>query len=205
MRKFVILCLLFIGNHLCYSQRQSLQVVYITKDYTTEVNPLCKELRDMFEFAERDDTQAYVFYLANSTSPQIVKVNLPGDNRKEFDKIIDALMSKSETIINPSTDVRQLVSVFNDVGLLDQNGSNYYQSVELQFYVTPTFWDLGYNEQIIASTYFALDLDSEWADGYVNMSIFHNIHDGLEVGEDHPFGKNDLCHNYKFFLLSYGE
>ncbi len=204
-RSFFILSLILIGGLSSIAQDQSVQVVYITKDYSTEVNPLCKELRDMFDFALKDKSQACVFYLANSTSPMIVKVNLPGDNRKDFDGIIDALMTKSETIINPSTDVKSITSLFDDIGLLDQSGTPYYQNVELIYYITPTFWELGYNEQIIAALYFALDLDADWADGYVNMSIYHNEHDDLTVDEAHPFGVRDLCFKHKFFLLSYGE
>ena len=187
------------------SASQALQVIYITKDYTTEVNPLCSELRDIFEFAEKDNSQAVIFYLANSSAPLIVKVNLPDDNRKDFDMIIDALMTKSETIINPSVDLTTLVGLFDEVELLDNGGEKNFSNVELIYYITPTFWELGYNEQIIASAYFALDMDSKWADGYMSMSIYHNAQDGLEVDSEHPFGEKNLCHNYKFFLLTYSN
>lgn len=184
---------------------QSLQLIYITKDYTTEVNPLCSDLRDIFAFAEKETSQAVIFYLANSASPIIVKVNLPGDNRKDFDKIMDALMTKSETIINPNTDVNTIVNLFDKVELFDSSGSKVFNNVEMIYYITPTFWELGYNEQIIASTYFALDMDSPSAEGYISMSIYHNANDGLEVDEKLPFGEKNLCHNYKFFLLTYSN
>jgi len=199
-----MLCLC-LGCIAAFSQTQTLQVIYITKDYTTEVNPLCQDLRDIYSFAEKDKSQAVVFYLANAASPLIVKVNLPGDNRKDFDSIIDALMTKSETIINASTDLHDLVSLFDEIELLDSDGQPAFQSAELIYYITPTFWELNYNEQLIAAAYFALDMDADWAKNYFSMSIYHNATDGLVVDERFPFGEKDLCGDYKFFLLTYSH
>ena len=198
-------CLLGLTLVRAQSSSQRLQVVYITKDYTTEVNPLCSELRDMFSFAEKDRNEAVVFYLANSTSPMIVRMNLPGDNRKDFDKVIDALMTKSETIINPTTDLRRLVGLFEEIPLLSVDGTKTFQNVEIIYYITPTFWELQYNEQIIASVYFALDMDADWAKDYFTMSIYHAASDGLTVDEKKPFGDKNLCAGYPFFLLTYSN
>ena len=208
MKKFcLLLALCFLGQAGAFAQTspQRLQVVYITKDYTTEVNPLCSELRDMFSFAEKDNNEALVFYLANSTSPMIVRMNLPGDNRKDFDKLIDALMTKSETIINPMTDLRRIVGLFEEIPILDQNGTKTFQNVELIYYITPTFWELQYNEQIIAAAYFSLDMDADWAKDYFSMSIYHAASDELTVDETKPFGDKNLCANYPFFLLTYSN
>ena len=203
MKKIILfLCFVFSVSFSLEAQ-QNLQIIYITKDYTTEVNPLCRELRDIYDQAKTDPTQAVVFYLANSSSPIIVKVNLPGDNRKDFDLIMDALMTKSETIINQTTDVSGLIGVLNDIPLLDSNDQPVFAAAEIIYYITPTFWDLLYNEQIIATLYFALDMDASWADGYFTMSIYHCQNDGLKVDENAPFGPHNLCHNYKFFLLTY--
>ncbi len=206
-RLCLIITLFFLGMTGTFAQvsPQHLQVVYVTKDYTTEVNPLCSELRDMFSFAEKDSNSAIVFYLANSTSPMIVRMNLPGDNRKDFDKLIDALMTKSETIINPMTDLRRIVALFEEIPLLTVGGTKAFQDVEIQYYITPTFWELQYNEQIIASVYFSLDMDADWAKDYFTMSIYHAASDGLMVDESKPFGDKNLCANYPFFLLTYSN
>lgn len=207
MKKLLVCIFLFILDVTAFAQTQTLQVFYITKDYTTEVNPLCLDLKDMFNAAEKDPSQAVVFFLANSTSPLIVKVNLPGDNRKDFDKIIGALMTKSETIINPSADLRAMVALFDEIKLLSNVGSPEFMSAEIRFYVTPTFWELGYNEQLIAATYFTLGMDEPWAktDHYFDMSIYHCESDGLEVDESSPFGDKNLCFNYDFQLLTYSN
>ena len=147
------------------------------------------------------------FFLANSTSPLIVRINLQEDNRKDFDKTIGALMAKSETIINPSVDLKTMISLFDDIQLLNSDGTPNFLSAEIRFYVTPTFWELGYNEQLIAATYFTLGMDEPWAktNHYFDMSIYHCASDGLEVDESSPFGEKNLCHNYDFQLLTYSN
>jgi hypothetical protein len=71
--------------------------------------------------------------------------------------------------------------------------------------VTPTFWELGYNEQLIASVYFVLGMDAPWAkdNHYFDMSVYHCDSDGLEVDASRPFGDKNLCYNFDFQLLSY--
>lgn len=201
----IVFCYLGLFGAFAQNSSQRLQVVYISKDYTTETNPLCSELRDMYSFAEKDNNEAVVFYLANSTSPLIVRINLPGDNRKDFDKLIDALMTKSETIINPTTDLQRLVELFEEIPILSDNGDRNYQNVEIVYYITPTFWELQYNEQIIASVYFSLEMDANWAKDYFSMSIYHAASDGLIVDEAKPFGDKNLCASYPFFLLTYSN
>lgn len=206
MRKVIstIICVLCTAFALS-AQTQTLELIYITKDYTTEVGPLCRDLMDIYHSAEKDKSQAVIFYLANSTSPIIVKLNLPGDNRKSITRITDALISKSETVVNPSADVKRFIDIFNQHEIVTASGEPLFMSVDIDYYITPTFWELQYNEQLIASAYFALGMDSDWADGYFSMSIFHNANDGLVVDEKHPFGIKNLCRNYKFLLLTYSN
>ena len=206
MKRIVIISLLLLtAAQNIFSQTQSLQVIYITKDYTSAVTPLCLDLKDIYSSAIRDRSQAVVFYLANASSPIIVRVNLPDDNRQDMDRILDALISKSETIIDPGADLRQLVGLFDEIEIAGSGDSKKFTSVELTYYVTPTFWDLKYNEQVIAPVYFALDMDSDWAKDYLSMSIYHEATDGLQVDEDAPFGVRDLCKGHKFFLMSYSN
>lgn len=201
----LVFCFLGFLDVSAQKEYQRLQIIYITKDYTTEVTPLCSELLDMFSFAERENSEAKVFYLANSDSPQIVRINLPGDNRKDFDQLIGAITTKSETIVNPATDLRNLVEIFEEFPPLDEDGNRNFQDIEIIYYVTPTFWELQYNEQLIASAYFSLEMDSEWAKDYFTMSIYHSGSDGLAVDESKPFGDKNLCSDYKFFLLTYSN
>ena len=199
---FVLIFGLF---QLCFvhAQSQSLQLIYITKDQTTSVTPLLNNIKDIYKSAVSDKSQALIFYLANADSPIIVQINLPGDNSYEIADIYEALITKSETIISPEHDLKNIVSIFDEINLTETNGDKRFLSAEILYYITPTFWDLKYNEIIIASVYFALDMDLEWAKDYFTISVYHCPNDGLEIDEENPFGLRNLCRNQKFFLLSY--
>lgn len=203
-----LFCILFcsiVASVSAVAQTQTFDLIYLTKDYTTEVGPLCREIMDIYDSAIKDRSQAVIFYLANSKSPIIVKINLPGDNRGDISKITEALISKSETVINPAIDLNKFAEIFDENELLDQNGQPTFISANIQYYITPTFWELQYNEQLIASAYFAFGMDSPWAEGYFTMSIYHNANDGLTINEEQPFGPKNLCNGYKLFLLTYSE
>lgn len=204
IRVIVTLLLFVVASKSVFAQReQMLSVYYLSKDYTSETNVLCAEIKEIYSSALRDPSQAVVFYVPNSTSPQIVKINLPGDNREDMDKVFEALITKNETIIDPSTDLKSIVNLFDSIPLLNSSGEKIFLNVELYFYITPAFWELRYNESIVSSAYFALDFGGSWAKDYCSMSIYHCSSDGLVVDEKLPFGFKNLCPEYKFLLLSY--
>ena len=203
MKRAFILTVSFLCSFALFAQEQSLQFYYIMKDHNIKVNPLVEELRDIFDFARVERTSAAIFYLANWDEPIIVKVNLPGDNQKDMDKLFEALVTKSETTVNPSSDLAMISKLFDDIPLVKPDGSRAFSRVEFNYYVTPTFWDLSYNEQVIAALYFIMDMDADWAEDYVTMSILHQEGDGLTVNPTLPFGPNDLCVGYHFQVLTY--
>ena len=204
-RTFAIVIILCCAAFSLLAQSQSLQLIYITKDHTTQTSPLSNEIMDIFHSAEKDRSQAVIFYLANQAHPIIVKVNLPSDNRKDMPKLMDALISKSETVIDPTSDILNFIEIFNENEIINANGNRKFTNVEIIYYITPTFWNLQYNEQLIAASYFTLGMDREWASGYFSMSIYHNANDGLIVDDERPFGPKNLCRNYNFFLLTYSN
>lgn len=204
MRKRILtLLLLLVPFGTLLGQTKDFQFFYITKDYTTQVTPLCDWLKERYEMGRRFPSQCNIFYLANAETPIIVKQNLEGDNSKDFEKIIEALVTKSETRIYAQVDVPEIINVFNENDIVQKSGKQIYNSCELYFMITPTFWNLQYNEDIFAALYFALELDSDWARNYVGINIYHHYDDGLEPDEEYPFGTLLNCENYKFQLLSY--
>lgn len=203
MKKLYVLLIGLFQFCLIHAQSQSLQLIYITTDHTTSVGSLLDNIKDIYRTAVSDRSQAVIFYLANTDSPRIVKVNLPGDNRDDIGNIYEAIITNSETIVFPDHDLKRIVSIFDELELVGPGGEPRFMSAEILYYITPTFWDLKYNEMIIASAYFTLDMDSEWAKDYFTMSIYHNASDGLEIDEKSPFGLRNLCKDYKFFLLTY--
>jgi hypothetical protein len=205
MKKFFVICsfLLILGGGLLRAQNKALQFCYITKDFNTKVNPLVDELQDIYDFVRADSNFAAIFYLADWDTPIIVRVNLPGDNRDDMSKIFEALVTKSETSINPRSDLEKIPGLFEEIPLRGPAGSPSFSEVEFRFYVTPTFWELYYNEQVISSLWYVMELEQDWARGYVSLSVFHQEGDGLKPNAQAPFGLMDLCANNNFQLLTY--
>ena len=203
MRRLLILLAILFSPSFLEAQQQSLQFYYIMKDHNIKVNPLVQELRDIYDFARVEKSSAAIFYLANWDEPIIVRVNLPGDNRDDMEKLFEALVTKSETTVNPSSDLEIITRLFDEIPLVGADGKKEFSRVEFNYYVTPTFWDLSYNEQVIAALYFVMDMDAPWAKDYVFMSILHQAGDGLSVNSKLPFGQNDLCVGYRFQILTY--
>lgn len=203
MRKILISLFLLSVASVSFAQSKSFQLFYITKDYTTQVTPLCEWLRERYEMGRRDRSQCNVFYLANAESPIIVRQNFDKDNSADFDKIMEALVTKSETRIYPQVDVPALLDVFSENDIVNKAGRKLFQGCELYFMITPTFWNLQYNETIFAALYYALELDSDWAQGYVGINIYHGEDDGLMPDMKAPFGPLYICENYNFQLLAY--
>lgn len=196
---FLLLCLL---PSLAAAQSQSLEFIYIAHDRTTPVNALCERLTEVYDYASQDEGQGVVFYLANADSPRIVRMNLPGDNREDLAGLLGELRYKSAHEIYPDVDQEEIVELFNTLDFLNDSGRPAFSTFTMTWYVTPTFWSLGYNEALIARLYFTLDLGS-LPSNYFNMDIWHARDDGLKYDEALPFGPKKLCGDNPFFLLEY--
>lgn len=204
MKKLLVVAIVVFGLwDTANAQNSSFQFLYITKDYNTKVNPLIEEIKDIYDFVRGDSSCGAIFYLPDRDTPIVVKVNLPGDNHKDIDRIFSALVTKSETAVNPSADLKRIPELLEEHPLLSPAGRTLFTEVEFRFYVSPTFWELFYNEQVIASLWFILELDQAWARNYVSLNVFHQKGDGLVPDAKQPFGPMDLCANYKFQLLTY--
>ena len=201
MRRFAYIILLLALPILGSAQNQSLEFYYIAHDRTTPVGDLCSRLEQVYETALSYEDFAVIFYLPNYDEPMVVKVNLPGDNREEFGNIISELRLKSAHEIYADIDYAKIVELINEHDFIDQNGSPTYSSVLFCWYVNPDFWQFQYNEKLIASLYFNLEL--EQYPGYVTTQIWHAEGDGLEVSRKYPFGTKNLCRNMGFMLQQY--
>lgn len=203
-KRLVIVVLIAMAFSLrCLGQTKTFQLFYITKDYSTATSPLLEFLGKYYEQGRRDHNQCNVFYLANGENPIIVRQNLKNDNSVDFDKIREALITKSETRIYPQVDVPGLLTVFDENDIVHKTERTLYQNCELFFLITPTFWNLQYNEQIFARLYYVMGLSEDWAKDYVGINIYHCDGDGLEVDTEKPFGSLYNCEGYDFQLLSY--
>lgn len=184
-----------------YAQNQSLEFYYIAHDRTTPVADLCQRLESVYETALTYDDVAVIFYLPNYDEPITVKMNLPGDNRDEFKNIISELRLKSSHEIYADIDYQSIVHLINEHDFIDADGNQTYSSVLFCWYVNPDFWQFQYNEKLIASLYFNLELEKY--QGYVTTQIWHSEGDGIRVNKRYPFGTKNLCRGMDFMLLQY--
>jgi len=177
--------------------------VYIAHDRTTPVQRLSRILQEMYDDAVKYG-HACVFYLANNQSPNIVCVNIGNDNRKDFGAmIIGELQNKPSHDISPRFDLETIVNVFNQDDFLLNIQELKYTSVTWNFYTSEWFWNGGYNESLMASLYWIMEVDKmQELDFYFN--VYHSEDDELEVDETLLFGvKNLSAINEGVLLLEY--
>lgn len=183
------------------AQDSSFEFYYIAHDRSTPVNDLCKRLEAIYETARSYDDFSVIFYLPNYDDPLVVKMNLEGDNRDDFKKIISELRLKSAHEIYADIDYATIVDLINRNDFIDNEGNHKFSSVLFCWYVNPDFWKFQYNEKLIASLYFNLELDKY--KGYVTTQVWHAAGDGLVVDKKYPFGTKNICADMNFMLQEY--
>ena len=88
------------------TSEQTLEFYYIAHDRTSPVGKICDFIKERQKEATYYKDLAMIFYLANGDDPMIVRMNMPGDNREDFQDIINALQQQMSHDINPRDDVR---------------------------------------------------------------------------------------------------
>ena len=184
-----------------YAQSKSLEFYYIAHDRTTPVSDLCQRLESVYETALSYDDFAVIFYLPNYDEPMVVKMNLDGDNRDDFKNLISELRIKTSHEIYADIDYATIVDLINQHDFIDSEGNATYTSVLFCWYVNPDFWQFQYNEKLIASLYFNLELEKY--QGYVTTQVWHAQGDGINVNKRYPFGTKNLCRSMNFMLQQY--
>lgn len=180
---------------LSIAQNNTLAFYYISQDFSTPIEKICEVLEDEYRTAISYDDYKVVFYLPNYDQPLIVKINTEDDNRSDFETLITEIRSKYTHDTSPYTDISNIVDIF------DKNdfASDDLDMVRMNWYVNPTFWTMQYNESLIASLYFILELDKY--EDKVSIDIWHSSDDGLKINRRNPFGSKNLPGNWQFELL----
>lgn len=197
---FLSLSVLHLG-----AQDRNLQFVYIAKDNTTDVRALMGRLKEIYSAAQKNRNTVTIFYLSYFESQVVVKVNLPDDpDPGDINEVYDFLTKQSETVVELTSDKEKILSLLDEIGFTAPDGSLSYGTMDLYFFVTPSFWNLRYNEELMAPIFFAAGLDElDPATRRARLRIYHHRGDGLSVDKEHPFGPKNLCPDLKFQLLTY--
>lgn len=199
--KRLLYILLLMMPLMASAQNKSLEFYYIAHDRSTPVNELCDRLEQVYYTAMSYDDFAVIFYMPNYDAPIIVKMNLPGDNRDEFKKIISELRLKSAHEIYADIDYENIEHLLNTHDFIDEKGEPAYTSALFCWYVNPDFWQYQYNEKLIAALYFNMEFGKY--KGYVTTQVWHAAGDGLKVDKKYPFGPKNLCADMDFMLQEY--
>ena len=201
MRRLAYILLMLALPVMGYAQSKSLEFYYIAHDRTTPVSDLCQRLESVYETALSYDDFAVIFYLPNYDEPMVVKMNLDGDNRDDFKNLISELRIKTSHEIYADIDYATIIDLINQHDFIDSEGNATYTSVLFCWYVNPDFWQFQYNEKLIASLYFNLELEKY--QGYVTTQVWHAQGDGINVNKRYPFGTKNLCRSMNFMLQQY--
>lgn len=188
--------------------QQTLKFIYIAHDENTPVQSLIPRLK---ELVENDATfmpeqLAVILYLPNGVEePLIVRVNTGvNDNPGDFPRLIDELQNKLTHDAMPEIDREQIVQIFEDIPLLNDNGTPRFMAIDWDYYVNSTFWTLNHNESVIASLYWIMDMEQLTKDNYLNVNIYYGEQsDKLPINEELPFGEKKLNASMHFLPLPY--
>ncbi len=207
MKKLVVFLFGIFAAVSAFAQDNSakdLTFIYIAHDENTPTQTLISRLQANYEDAKYyPDSYATIFYLTNGDNPIIVKMNVEGENPKDFDKLIEDLQAKRAHDVSPETDREKIMELFDEIDLLDAEGNNAFNSVQWNYYVNSTFWLLNNNEHVIASLFWIMDMEPMVKSGYLQVNILHGEIDPLPVDEKLPFGSKALCRAMPFIPMPY--
>ena len=184
------------------SQNRTLRFFYIAHDENTISQKLIYELRNNYNDAiNSPDDIAVVFYLPNGNYPVVVHVNTNHANPKDFDRIVDELQTKRSHDVDITTDLKTIPEIFNDID--NVGGKQAFSNVEWNYYINSTFWELGYNETVIAALGWILEMPEAVSKGYLSLKFYCDENDVLPVDTEQPFGPKELMNGIQFIAMPY--
>lgn len=198
--RILIMSLLLTLPMIASAQDKTFEFYYIAHDYSSKVESICSMLEERYEVAMEYDDCAIIFYLPNGDTPFVVKMNLPGDNRRDFDQLIAELRMRYSHDTYVYVDLPQIVDIINKNDFIDDDGNFSFRSMRMAWFVNAAFWGMNYNESLIAALYFILELD-KYQD-YVTIDIWDTGDERIRIDQRYPFGQKNLTSNYSFSLLT---
>lgn len=198
--RILFISLLLALPMIAFAQDKTFEFYYIAHDYSTRVESICSMLEETYEVALEYEDCAVVFYLPNGEKPIVVKMNIPGDNRRDFNDLLSELRTRYTHDSYVYVDLPNMVDIINSADFIDEEGNPLYRSARFTWFINSSFWDMKYNESLISASYFILELD-KYRD-YVTIDIWDTGDERIRVNRNSPFGKKNLSGNYRFNLLT---
>jgi len=176
--------------------KMNLHFVYIDHETSTPVNQLCKRIRTL-----RDDAieveDALIVYLSDGRQSLLSFTNLKDNNNENRDtneafvNIISALQDANSHDVNAREDRKNILTLFDEYNFIDEQGRFLFNSVTMDFYVGPDYWNLGNNEKVIAHLFVDFDASS-FSKTKLAFNIFKPKGVELNYPNRMPFGDNNI-------------
>lgn len=176
--------------------KMNLHFVYIDHETSTPVNQLCKRIRTL-----RDDAieveDALIIYLSDGRQSLLSFTNLEDRNNLNRDtpeayvNIIAALQDANSHDIIAREDRKNILNLFDEYNFVDEQGHFLFNSVTMDFYVGPDYWNLGNHEKVIAHLFVDFDASS-FDKAKLAFNVFKPKGVELKYPEGMPFGDNNI-------------
>lgn len=195
---FLVVLAMFVSPCMVAAQGSSvadknIRVVYIEHNLGTDVPALLKILG---EFQNDTYYDGAIFYLSNGSESKVLKYNVDDNSntREEFDAMLGQLNSGLYHNVDAQIDLDNLVRIFDDLDIVDQDNRLKAKSLEVLFYVTGNFFELGLHQAVIAPLFSILDIPHITPAGNVQFQVLYSPGDsGKEfLTRPEPFGKEDI-------------
>lgn len=178
---------------------EELRFLYITNTIDTPTASLTKHLKQVYKDGVNYGYPT-IFYLSNMNNSIVATVGLGQDDSKAFGQIINILQTSTYNNVDANQDLVNLMDIFNAVDFFDEGGSFKYQSMVWDFFINQSFWNLGYNDKIIAGICYILGVDNI-PDGRFRMRIQFSGAGDLSYDLRKPLGARLDCSKISNFDL----
>lgn len=172
---------------------KNIRIVYVEHNLKTDNSALTK---DLDEFRKDAYYGGLAIYLSAVDESVLLKYNLgeenPSDSR--FASLIGSISNSLYHTVDASTDIENLVKLFDELDLIDADGNLKCASLEILFYVTGRFFELGYHKSVIEPLFSILDIPELEKKGKVSFEVLYPASDPDQgfILKDAPFGPENL-------------
>ena len=175
--------------------RASHNLRFVFLDHSPSLNSasVIERLRNLRDQALEQEN-ALIIYMPSETEPFIVKFNIDEDgstekSQSDFGRLTHALNLPSHNM-NIDIDRKKVLELMQHAFTNDSKLN--YMAVRMEFYLTSTFWDLGFNESILAPIYFALDVPNMQQENDLYFDVYADLTDE-NMPKNPNFGISNLA------------
>ena len=179
--------------------------VYIYHDNSVYPTDLCNKLREYYNTAVKSG-DICILYLANDAAPIIVQVNTREDNRGDFDALVDEIQNIPSHECQPKSDIDAILNLISKNEFEGEGHRLLYNNVRMEFFVTPRFFKMKFQERLISSLYCALNIPELSKKSNQSIDFFPTIRkaDFFDEPKDGYFGKKNVNGiNKDVYLMDY--